>query len=191
MADERRGCARGDDFFVHAGQCSVCVERHGGFGGRQQHCRHGTNSATLTSSCRRSSRRFDESRRNAGDTATFVSGATGIPTPDLRWFKNARPLAARRVDAYDQQRAGVEHRHLLAGGKQRSRRGRQPHVSSPFCRRHWRRRRLRRRTGDWRVLRHAAVYHVQQRVSVVTNGRVRIYNVNDPVTPVDTGPEFE
>ena len=30
---------------------------------------------------------------NAGDAAVFTSGATGVPTPDLQWFKNGAPIA--------------------------------------------------------------------------------------------------
>ena len=65
---------------------------------------------------------------NVGDTAILYSGATGVPTPALQWYKNGTLLAAsNQRQPHDRQCAGLGYRRLLPGGYQCRRHGHQPH----------------------------------------------------------------
>ena len=63
---------------------------------------------------------------NVGDTAVFISGATGVPTPDLQWYKNGTALPGQTGSTLDhQQCAGIRYCDLYTCGQQRRRLGHQ------------------------------------------------------------------
>ena len=125
---------------------------------------------------------------NVGDTATFVSGATGVPTPTLQWYKNGVALGGQTgstLTIANAQGSNIGNYDLVAANAAGS-------VTSAVV----------TLTVDSTTLSAVSVAPANGAtsicydtplyitfngpVSLVNSGSIRIYNVNNPSTPVDT-----
>ncbi|HEY4415984.1 MAG TPA: pectinesterase family protein [Verrucomicrobiae bacterium] len=124
---------------------------------------------------------------NVGDTATFVSGATGVPVPTLQWYKNSAPLSGQTsgtLTIANAQGANIASYKLVASNAAGS-------VTSSVVTLSVSSTTLAAGTvapanGAVGVGYDTPLYVTfNAPVSIVNSGQIRIYNSANPATPVD------
>jgi len=125
---------------------------------------------------------------NVGDTANFVSGATGYPVPALQWYKNGVRMSGQTggtLTIANAQGSDVNNYYLVAtnyGGSATSSVVRLSVVSTSLAATA-----LAPTNGATGVCYDTPLYVTfNGPVSIQNSGKIRIYNANNPVTPVDT-----
>ena len=125
---------------------------------------------------------------SVGGTATFVSGATGVPTPNLQWYENGKPLAGQigsTLSIPNAQGSNIGIYDLVATNTAGS-------VTSSVVTLTVNSTTLSAvsfspANGATGICYDTPLYVTfNGPVSTVNSGSVRIYNINNPNTPVDT-----
>jgi autotransporter-associated beta strand protein len=127
---------------------------------------------------------------NAGDTVNFVSGATGVPAPGLQWYKNNAGISGQTSDTLtfgSAQGSDIAYYKLIATNSAGS-------VTSSVVKLTVNSTTLTTNNastfapanGATAVCYDTPLYITfNGPVSVVNSGKIRIYNANNSVTPVD------
>ena len=125
---------------------------------------------------------------NVGDTANFVSGATGYPVPALQWYKNGVGISGQTsgtLTIANAQGSDVNNYYLVAtnyGGSATSSIVRLSVVSTTLAATT-----LAPANGATGVCYDTPLYVTfNGPISIQNSGKIRIYNANNSVTPVDT-----
>jgi len=125
---------------------------------------------------------------NAGNTVVFTSGATGVPTPGLQWYKNNVGISGETgstLTLINVQGTDVGSYKLVAtnaAGTATSASVKLTVVSTTLAQTA-----VAPANGAAGVGYDTPLYITfNNPVSVINSGKVRIYNANSPVTPVDT-----
>ena len=125
---------------------------------------------------------------NAGDPASFYSGASGVPAPALQWYKDGAVLSgatSSTLTITSAQGSNIGNYALVAtndAGVATSSTARLTVLSTPLAAAT-----LAPTNGATGVCYDTPLYITfNGAVTTVTNGRVRIYNVTNSATPVDT-----
>jgi autotransporter-associated beta strand protein len=125
---------------------------------------------------------------NVGATATFVSGASGVPTPTLQWYENGKILAGQTsgtLTILNAQGSNIGNYDLVAANAAGS-------VTSSIVMLSVNSTTLSAvsfspTNGATGICYDTPLYITfGGPVSTVNSGSVRIYNINNPATPVDT-----
>lgn len=125
---------------------------------------------------------------NVGGTATFTSGATGVPTPTLQWYENGKVLAGQTSSTLTipgAQGSNIGNYDMVAANAAGS-------VTSSIVTLTVNSTTLSAVSfspvnGATGVCYDTPLYITfNGPISTVNSGSVRIYNVNNPTTPVDT-----
>jgi pectin methylesterase-like acyl-CoA thioesterase len=125
---------------------------------------------------------------NQGDTANFVSGATGIPAPELQWYKNGVGVSGQTsgtLTIVNAQGSDVANYYLVAtnvAGSATSSVARLTVVSTNLAATT-----LAPANGATSVCYDTPLYVTfNGPISIQNSGKIRIYNATNSVTPVDT-----
>jgi autotransporter-associated beta strand protein len=124
---------------------------------------------------------------NVGDTANFVSGATGIPTPGLQWYKNGVGISGQTngtLTINNAQGSDIATYTLVATNAAGSATNSAKLTVSSLA---LVQATLAPANGATGVCYDTPLYITfNGPVSIVNSGRILIYNSTNPVTPVDT-----
>lgn len=125
---------------------------------------------------------------NAGTTVSFVSGATGVPTPGLQWYKNGTAIPGETgstLTIANVQGSNIGNYYVVAtnlAGSAISSTGRLTVISTTLASTAFT-----PTNGATGVCYDTPLYITfNGPVSIVNSGRIRIYNSTNAFTPVDT-----